>query len=172
MRVEGTGQTVMVELREIEICCAKVVGFVHGSSGHDSNKFIEKGIFFTYNLVQTLLELFASVIVELEPHVCHQLGQIFDLFGFGLRMASQNGSRGVELENLISHGDIGEQHKLFHHIIGLKGVVESHIRRIVSLLIEGKSHLCRRQCQRTISVAFIFEFLCDFEQDTQGICQF
>jgi hypothetical protein len=65
MGVKVSGQAIMAEFLDVKVGAAKISGFIHAPSGHDSDQFVEKRIALSAEKIETFGEFFGGVEVEI-----------------------------------------------------------------------------------------------------------
>jgi hypothetical protein len=93
MSVEGSCQTVVVELSLVMVSRAEVSSFVHAASCHDTDQFVEELILASDDLVQTASQIARSIPGELEAHSFENFSEYLQICCFGLGVSPQNAER-------------------------------------------------------------------------------
>jgi hypothetical protein len=90
MGVKVSGQTIMAEFLDVKVGAAKISGFIHAASGHDSDKFVKKRIAFSAETIETFGEFFGRVEVEIIAVIFDDFFEGLKVVHFGLGVSSQD----------------------------------------------------------------------------------
>jgi hypothetical protein len=136
MSVEGSCQTVVVELSLVMVSRAEVSSFVHAASCHDTDQFVEELILASDDLVQTASQIARSIPGELEAHSFENFSEYLQICCFGLGVSPQNAERWKSLVYFNCDCDIAEQHELLDEVVSLHQLVHLHISGAVGFFLE------------------------------------
>mmetsp|Transcript_14141 Transcript_14141/g.17336 ORF Transcript_14141/g.17336 Transcript_14141/m.17336 type:complete len:301 (-) Transcript_14141:2406-3308(-) len=157
MRVHRRRQSVVVPFLRPNVTAPEILGGGHAPCRQDPEEFINVGIGWVDGRVERIGEGFGGGDVDLELAAGFGLGdQSFKHGAVGGGMTTEDGQGGIMPQDLLPHGDVGQQHEFFHKSVGFEEGVGLDVGGVVVpiIVLEHELHLGRGEGESSRSDAF------------------